>query len=215
MCQSVVEIVRTTEGTTTQKLIAVLAAAGVTDAKQLAELLGVTDRAIRKARNHSSEKGTTVPEPQFRDGTTVPQTEPEFRNHSSASRAHKESPSEIDSTEEEVKIIGAPKAKRRLKASDAPANGRRLEQSWTLPPNWRTWAETNFPAVPADQIDLQADRFRDYWIAQPGAKGRKLDWEATWRNWCRNGLVTGTVRKPQYTAAYQTQGPEAFSDCYQ
>jgi len=34
-------------------------------------------------------------------------------------------------------------------------------------------------------IDV-ADRFRDYWIAQPGAKGRKLDWSATWRNWVRN-----------------------------
>jgi hypothetical protein len=30
-----------------------------------------------------------------------------------------------------------------------------------------------------------AARFRDYWHAQPGAKGRKLDWAATWRNWCR------------------------------
>ncbi|MGR9087307.1 MAG: hypothetical protein ACU841_09570 [Gammaproteobacteria bacterium] len=29
-------------------------------------------------------------------------------------------------------------------------------------------------------------RFRDYWIAQPGAKGRKLDWQATWRNWVRS-----------------------------
>jgi len=27
--------------------------------------------------------------------------------------------------------------------------------------------------------------FRDYWTSQPGQKGRKTDWEATWRNWCR------------------------------
>lgn len=31
-----------------------------------------------------------------------------------------------------------------------------------------------------------ADRFRDFWIAQPGVKGKKLDWSATWRNWVRN-----------------------------
>jgi hypothetical protein len=31
----------------------------------------------------------------------------------------------------------------------------------------------------------QADRFRDYWRGIPGAKGRKSDWSATWRNWCR------------------------------
>ena len=30
------------------------------------------------------------------------------------------------------------------------------------------------------------DNFRDYWRAVPGAKGRKLDWQATFRNWLRN-----------------------------
>jgi hypothetical protein len=29
------------------------------------------------------------------------------------------------------------------------------------------------------------DEFRDYWIAQPGQKGVKTDWDATWRNWVR------------------------------
>lgn len=36
--------------------------------------------------------------------------------------------------------------------------------------------------------------FKDYWIAQPGLKGVKTDWMATWRNWCRRsnrkGLIT-------------------------
>lgn len=27
--------------------------------------------------------------------------------------------------------------------------------------------------------------FRDYWKAQPGQRGIKADWEATWRNCCR------------------------------
>ena len=35
--------------------------------------------------------------------------------------------------------------------------------------------------------------FRDYWRAVPGAKGRKLDWQATWRNRCRD--VVGSRRK--------------------
>jgi hypothetical protein len=30
------------------------------------------------------------------------------------------------------------------------------------------------------------DKFRDYWNSQPGQKGVKTDWQATWRNWCRN-----------------------------
>lgn len=32
----------------------------------------------------------------------------------------------------------------------------------------------------------EASKFRDYWRSQPGSKGVKLDWPATWRNWCRN-----------------------------
>lgn len=39
---------------------------------------------------------------------------------------------------------------------------------------------------PGLSVQSVADQFRDYWIAQPGAKGRKLDWPATWRNWVRN-----------------------------
>lgn len=35
---------------------------------------------------------------------------------------------------------------------------------------------------PSDEFD----KFKDYWFAQPGQKGVKLDWPATWRNWCRN-----------------------------
>jgi len=32
----------------------------------------------------------------------------------------------------------------------------------------------------------EAAKFRDYWRSMPGQKGVKLDWPATWRNWCRN-----------------------------
>jgi uncharacterized protein YdaU (DUF1376 family) len=37
----------------------------------------------------------------------------------------------------------------------------------------------------------EASKFVDYWNAQPGQKGVKADWQATWRNWCRN------AKKPQ------------------
>jgi len=36
-----------------------------------------------------------------------------------------------------------------------------------------------------DAIQLEIDQFWDYWTAQPGQKGVKLDWNATWRNWVR------------------------------
>ena len=36
-----------------------------------------------------------------------------------------------------------------------------------------------------DEILLEADKFRDFWVAKT-KDATKLDWEATWRNWCRN-----------------------------
>jgi hypothetical protein len=35
-------------------------------------------------------------------------------------------------------------------------------------------------------IEREAARFRDYWKSRAGSAAVKLDWSATWRNWCRN-----------------------------
>lgn len=53
-----------------------------------------------------------------------------------------------------------------------------------LPENF----EPDASAANEQGIDFQLEsaKFRDYWIAQPGQKGVKTDWPATWRNWCRN-----------------------------
>lgn len=61
--------------------------------------------------------------------------------------------------------------------------GKRLANDWVLPNEWEYWANKERPDLNAAQV---ADQFKDYWIAQPGQKGTKLDWEATWRNWVRN-----------------------------
>lgn len=34
-------------------------------------------------------------------------------------------------------------------------------------------------------INTEMAKFCDYWNSMPGQKGVKLDWPATWRNWCR------------------------------
>ena len=63
------------------------------------------------------------------------------------------------------------------------ARGTRLPSSWNPLQATVDWASLQRP-----DLDLRAtvDRFRDYWTAQPGQKGVKLDWEATFRNWVRN-----------------------------
>ena len=62
------------------------------------------------------------------------------------------------------------------------ARGTRLPDGWQPDQALADWTKVNAPAA-ANALEL--DRFRDYWTAQPGAKGRKTDWAATWRNWAR------------------------------
>lgn len=52
--------------------------------------------------------------------------------------------------------------------------------------------------------DQTLARFRDYWTAQPGAKGRKTDWQATWRNWCRRDAEDRRKAPPGKTSALTT-----------
>ncbi len=63
------------------------------------------------------------------------------------------------------------------------ASGTRLPKDWELPDSWRQWAERERPDLDAG---MTADQFRDFWVAKPGKDGRKADWQATWRNWCRS-----------------------------
>lgn len=57
-----------------------------------------------------------------------------------------------------------------------------------LSPDWLPSAE-DVAKVKAEcpLVDAQAEHpaFVDYWIAVPGARGVKLNWGATWRNWMR------------------------------
>jgi hypothetical protein len=64
---------------------------------------------------------------------------------------------------------------------------------------------------PLLDIDTHTRRFVDYWRAQPGQKGVKVDWPATWRNWMRraadeqgNRRLTPTERAKLTVAAGRT-----------
>ncbi len=61
---------------------------------------------------------------------------------------------------------------------------RRLPESWQLPVSWATWA-MDVEGLDEFSVRREAERFKDYWLGVAGAKGRKKDWKATWRNWIR------------------------------
>lgn len=60
--------------------------------------------------------------------------------------------------------------------------GTRLAPDFQLPDDWVAFCGQQRPEL--DPRDV-FDGFRDYWVAQPGQKGVKTDWTATWRNWVR------------------------------
>ena len=62
-----------------------------------------------------------------------------------------------------------------------PARGCRLPEDFSLTQARR--AVANSEGIDPDRTFA---KFCDYWRGAPGAKGVKLDWEATWRNWCRS-----------------------------
>lgn len=75
------------------------------------------------------------------------------------------------------------------------ASGTRLTDDWTPSPELLTWARAERSDLDAEK---QADAFRDYWMAQPGQRGRKSDWDRTFKNWIRNarGQSSGYAPKP-------------------
>lgn len=48
--------------------------------------------------------------------------------------------------------------------------------------SWFEFCVKERPDLVASKVFAE---FKDYWIAQPGQKGVKTDWTATWRNWVR------------------------------
>lgn len=58
----------------------------------------------------------------------------------------------------------------------------------------------------------EADKFRDYWHGQPGQRGVKLDWLATWRNWCRSAVERRPRRSepPPKPATPRNAGEAAY-----
>jgi uncharacterized protein YdaU (DUF1376 family) len=60
---------------------------------------------------------------------------------------------------------------------------------------WVNWAILERPELTATKVHSIYEQFYDYWKAQPGSKGIKLDWFATWRNWVRRDKSFGRVER--------------------
>ena len=86
----------------------------------------------------------------------------------------------------ECKQVAIPETERETETEtkkEKNKRGSRLSQDFIFPSDWLVFCKQERPDLQPVQT---FEKFKDYWIAQAGQKGVKLDWFATWRNWVRN-----------------------------
>lgn len=87
------------------------------------------------------------------------------------------------------------------RARTARSTATRVPDPFPLTDDLKTWARTECPGVGMSEHE----RFMDYWRGVGGAKGRKVDWEATWRNWMRRAQDEGRGHRAGSTADQRFQ----------
>jgi hypothetical protein len=84
------------------------------------------------------------------------------------------------------------------KVESARKRGVRLHEDWVA--TAEDW-QAALDKLGIAGATVEVDKFRDYWKAQPGQRGVKLDWNATFRNWIRNARGPQTNGKQTVHAA--------------
>lgn len=79
--------------------------------------------------------------------------------------------------------------KEEVKEKREGARGSRLPDGWEP---LRADLDAAIALLGATRADDELAKFRDHWKAQPGSKGVKADWPATWRNWYRRAAEYGS-----------------------
>ena len=103
---------------------------------------------------------------------------------------------------QEVKAIKSAREKSRTPKDKKTTTrqGTFLAEGWTPKPETIDRMRAECP-----NVDLQREHrvFADYWAGVSGARGRKRDWDATWRNWIRRASQQAGARGYQKPAAAQ------------
>ena len=81
--------------------------------------------------------------------------------------------------------VASPRSQRNGgKAPNRKNTGTRISDDWKLNDELRQAAVAI--GIPTSNLENVAAKFRDHWLAKSGSNANKVDWVATWRNWCRS-----------------------------
>lgn len=116
----------------------------------------------------------------------------------------KRTQSEGNASQEPITSNQEPKKK-----EQSASQGSRLPADWVLSEEWRAEAQSLRADWSPENIVFVAEKFRDYWHGKPGKEGRKVDWLATWRNWCRQEKTQGTKRRETLAELLEREAQEA------
>jgi len=125
------------------------------------------------------------------DGFVSPRADKEIKQYKEFSEAGKRGAAKRWSTPPNGEAISPPNATPIATNNHKPITnnqekktlGKRLASDFSFPREWEDFCQQTRPELSPVKT---FDQFKDYWIAQAGQKGVKLDWFATWRNWVRS-----------------------------
>jgi len=151
------------------------------------------------------------------DGFVSPRADKEIKQYKEFSEAGKRGAAKRWSTPPHEGAISPPNATPIATINHKPITtnhkpkrenkrGSRLAQDWFLSKSMGDWATQERPDLDVRQV---AEQFKDFWVAQAGQKGVKLDWDATWRNWVRN---TKAAKPNPYDVGRLTVAPSNEPD---
>ena len=66
-----------------------------------------------------------------------------------------------------------------------------------------------FPHWTPDIVRLEGEKFADHFRGKAGKDGARLDWQGTWRNWCRSDIAQRTHSPQRARAVKPSQMTDA------
>lgn len=132
---------------------------------------------------------------QFKSDTSTDRVR-EYREKSRSSKTKQPRNVSVTGQETDTELEAEKKSKEKEKSTISPKKP--INENWSLPGDLLASTQAAYPGVTLAAILAEAPRFRDHYLAS-GAE--YSDWDAKWRNWCRNAFPGKEVSKAEAQAA--------------